>query len=175
MKIALFFGKWFLSQKRLVSLSTGNYRQYEQYATTSYKREANVRSTWRDIFWLAEGHLHERRVDSLSDRGGGLPFKVLLVAIENNMPVALGQPSIPSPLSWNLTIDATTLVVTGSMSIGTVMVQLVNRLGRWLRGHFLLHSTDGRCLKSLIDYDETVTVRVQAFVRGCVHLLSART
>ena len=63
----------------------------------------------------------------------GLPFKVLLILIrvENNMPVALGQPSIPSPLSWNLTIDSTTLVVTGSMSIGTVMVQLVNRLGRW--------------------------------------------
>ena len=45
------------------------------------------------------------------------------------MPVSLGQRSIPSPLSWNLTIDSTIVVVTGSMSIGTVMVQLVNRLG----------------------------------------------
>ena len=46
------------------------------------------------------------------------------------MPILLQQPTIPNPLSWNLTVDSTVLVVTGSMSIGTVMVQLVNRLGR---------------------------------------------
>jgi hypothetical protein len=45
------------------------------------------------------------------------------------MPVSLNQRSIPKPLSWNLTIDSTIVVVTGSMTIGSVMVQLVNRLG----------------------------------------------
>ncbi|CAF2520965.1 unnamed protein product [Rotaria sp. Silwood2] len=44
------------------------------------------------------------------------------------MPISLNQPSIPKPLSWNLTIDSTTVVVTGSMTIGSVMVQLVNCL-----------------------------------------------
>ncbi|CAF0869949.1 unnamed protein product [Rotaria sp. Silwood1] len=44
------------------------------------------------------------------------------------MPIPLGQRSIPSPSSWNLTIDSTVLVVTGSMSIGALMVQLVNQL-----------------------------------------------
>ncbi|CAF1166593.1 unnamed protein product [Rotaria sordida] len=44
------------------------------------------------------------------------------------MPISLGQRSIPSPLSWNLTIDSTVIVVTGSMSIGTLIVQLVNQL-----------------------------------------------
>ncbi|CAF0861801.1 unnamed protein product [Rotaria sordida] len=44
------------------------------------------------------------------------------------MPIPLNQPSIPKPLSWNLTIDSTTIVVTGSMTIGSVMVQLVNCL-----------------------------------------------
>jgi hypothetical protein len=45
------------------------------------------------------------------------------------MPILLEQKLIPSPLSWNLTIDSTVVVVTGSMSIGTLMVELVNRLG----------------------------------------------
>jgi hypothetical protein len=36
---------------------------------------------------------------------------------------------MPKPLSWNLNIDSTIVVVTGSMTIGSVMVQLVNRLG----------------------------------------------
>jgi len=45
------------------------------------------------------------------------------------MPVSLGQRSIIDPNSWNLTIDSTVIVVTGSMSIGTLMVQLVNCLG----------------------------------------------
>ncbi|CAF0782376.1 unnamed protein product [Adineta ricciae] len=38
------------------------------------------------------------------------------------------QRAIPQPLSWNLTIDSTTLLVNGSMTVGSVMVQLVNRL-----------------------------------------------
>jgi hypothetical protein len=45
------------------------------------------------------------------------------------MPVSLGQRSILNPLSWNLTIDSIVIAVTGSMSIGTLMVQLVNCLG----------------------------------------------
>ncbi len=45
------------------------------------------------------------------------------------MPVSLNQRPIPKPLSWNLTINSTTVVVNGSMTIGSVMVQLVNRLG----------------------------------------------
>jgi hypothetical protein len=45
------------------------------------------------------------------------------------MPISLNQRSIPKPLSWNLNIDSTIVVVTGSMTIGSVMVQLVNRLG----------------------------------------------
>jgi hypothetical protein len=45
------------------------------------------------------------------------------------MPVSLGERFVPDPLPWNLTIDSTVVVVTGSMSIGTLMVQLVNRLG----------------------------------------------
>ncbi|CAF1351682.1 unnamed protein product [Rotaria magnacalcarata] len=44
------------------------------------------------------------------------------------MPIPLSQPSIPRQLSWNLMIDSTAVVVTGSMTIGSVMVQLVNRL-----------------------------------------------
>ncbi|CAM4941863.1 unnamed protein product [Rotaria socialis] len=44
------------------------------------------------------------------------------------MPVSQWQRSIASELSWNLTIDSTAIVVTGSMSIGTVIMQLVNRL-----------------------------------------------
>ncbi|CAF3235936.1 unnamed protein product [Rotaria socialis] len=44
------------------------------------------------------------------------------------MPVPLSQPSIPRQLSWSLMIDSTAVVVTGSMTIGSVMVQLVNRL-----------------------------------------------
>ncbi|CAF2936561.1 unnamed protein product [Rotaria sp. Silwood2] len=44
------------------------------------------------------------------------------------MPILSGQRSIPTPLSWNLTIDSTVVVVTGSMSIGALMVQLVNQL-----------------------------------------------
>jgi hypothetical protein len=45
------------------------------------------------------------------------------------MPVSLEQQWIPSPLSWSLKIDSTAVVVTGSMSIDTVIVQLVNGLG----------------------------------------------
>ncbi|CAF3903125.1 unnamed protein product, partial [Rotaria sp. Silwood1] len=41
---------------------------------------------------------------------------------------SVNQPSIPKPLSWNLIIDSTIVVVTGSMTIGSVMVQLVNCL-----------------------------------------------
>ncbi|CAF4877551.1 unnamed protein product, partial [Rotaria sp. Silwood1] len=44
------------------------------------------------------------------------------------MPISVNQPSIPKPLSWNLIIDSTIVVVTGSMTIGSVMVQLVNCL-----------------------------------------------
>lgn len=49
------------------------------------------------------------------------------------MPVSLSQRSMPPPLSWNLTIDSTVLVVHGSMTVGAVMVQLVNHLGSFLR------------------------------------------
>jgi len=48
------------------------------------------------------------------------------------MPVSLNQRSMPKPLSWNLNIDSTIVVVTGSMTIGSVMVQLVNRLGLFI-------------------------------------------
>jgi kindlin 2 len=44
------------------------------------------------------------------------------------MPVSLNQRSMSKPLSWNLNIDSTIVVVNGSMTIGSVMVQLVNRL-----------------------------------------------
>jgi hypothetical protein len=45
------------------------------------------------------------------------------------MPVSLNQRLLPKPLAWNLNIDSTIVVVTGSMTIGSVMVQLVNHLG----------------------------------------------
>ncbi|CAF0993378.1 unnamed protein product [Adineta steineri] len=44
------------------------------------------------------------------------------------MPTSLNQRSVPKSLSWSLTIDSTIVVVNGSMTIGSVMVQLVNRL-----------------------------------------------
>lgn len=44
------------------------------------------------------------------------------------MPISLNQRSLPKPLSWNLNIDSTIVVVNSSMTIGSVMVQLVNRL-----------------------------------------------
>ncbi|CAF4136359.1 unnamed protein product, partial [Rotaria magnacalcarata] len=44
------------------------------------------------------------------------------------MPVSQWQRSMARELSWNLTIDSIAIVVTGSMSIATVMMQLVNRL-----------------------------------------------
>ena len=49
------------------------------------------------------------------------------------------QRAIPQPLSWNLTIDSTTLLVNGSMTVGSVMVQLVNRLGLFFFFIFLSH------------------------------------
>jgi hypothetical protein len=49
------------------------------------------------------------------------------------MPSSLNQQrAMPKPLSWNLHIDSTIVVVTGSMTVGSVMVQLVNRLGSFL-------------------------------------------
>ena len=46
-----------------------------------------------------------------------------------NMPVSLEQRLVAKPPSWNLTIDSTVVIVKGSMTIGSVMGQLVHRLG----------------------------------------------
>ena len=43
------------------------------------------------------------------------------------MPISLNQRTLPKPLSWNLNIDSTNILVNSSMTIGSVMVQLVNR------------------------------------------------
>ena len=58
------------------------------------------------------------------------------------MPISMNSPSIPKPLSWNLNVDSTIIVVTSSMTIGSVMIQLVNQLGKLrdensLNNHFL--------------------------------------
>ena len=45
------------------------------------------------------------------------------------MPVSLEQGFVAKPPSWNLTIDSTVVIVKGSMTIGSVMGQLVHRLG----------------------------------------------
>lgn len=45
------------------------------------------------------------------------------------MPISLGRKLTPSTVAWNLSIDSTIMTVTGSMSIGAVMVLLVNHIG----------------------------------------------
>ena len=56
------------------------------------------------------------------------------------MPISVNQRSIPKPISWNLTIDSTIVAVTGSMTIGSVMVQLVNHLGSFIVCFFVIHN-----------------------------------
>ncbi len=54
------------------------------------------------------------------------PFSINL---KDKMPLSVGQRSTPTPISWSLTIDSKMVVVTGSMSIGALIVQLINHLG----------------------------------------------